>query len=85
VQLYSARRFWSTCCEFESTLGEKKSNPYGLTLIHWITFGLICGITSRNTYALLVIHCIPNGLDYWITQSQITVILSDYKWINKCL
>jgi hypothetical protein len=39
---------------------------------HWIIFGLICGITSRDTYALLLIHWITNGLDYWITQSQIT-------------
>jgi hypothetical protein len=45
----------------------------------------IFGITRRNSYALLLIHCITNGSKYWITQSQITVILSDYKWINDLL
>ena len=82
MQLDRAHGFRSEGREFESTQGEKKSNPYRLLLIHWITNGLSFGITGRNTYALLLIHCITNGLHYWITQSQITVILSDYKWIN---
>jgi hypothetical protein len=85
VQLDRAHGFWSKGREFESTEGEKKSNPTGLILIHWITNGLNFGITRPNPYALLLIHCITNGLNYWITQSQITLILSDYRWINNFL
>jgi hypothetical protein len=85
VQMDRAHGLWSEGRGFESTQGEKKSNPYRLIVIQWITIGLSCGITGRNPCALLLIDCIRNGLNYWMTQSQITLILSDYKWINNFL